>query len=77
MDKNIEILKKQEDLLQFPHFNHSTAYEFGTFMVSCAQNQNITIAISIRMNNGCIAFVQTEPIFLTRNGWSVSSIRYP
>lgn len=52
MDKNIEILKKQEDLLQFPHFNHSTAYEFGTFMVSCAQNQNITIAISIRMNNG-------------------------
>ena len=57
MDKNIEILKKQEDLLQFPHFNHSTAYEFGTFMVSCAQNQNITIAISIRMNNGCIAYV--------------------
>lgn len=52
MDKNIEILKKQEDLLQFPHFNHSTAYEFGTFMVSCAQKQNITIAISIRMNNG-------------------------
>lgn len=56
MDKNIEILKKQEDLLQFPHFNHSTAYELGTFMVSCAQKQNITIAISIRMNNGCIAF---------------------
>ena len=56
MDKNIEILKKQEELLQFPIFNHSTAYELGTFMVSCAQKQNITIAISIRMNNGCIIF---------------------
>ena len=56
MDKNIEILKRQEELLQFPFFNHSTAYELGTLMISCAQKQNITIAISIRMNNGCIVF---------------------
>ena len=41
MDKNIEILKKQEDLLQFPHFNHCTAYEFGTFMVSCPDGTNL------------------------------------
>lgn len=56
MNKKIEILKKQEELLQFPCFNHNTAYELRTFMVSRAQKQNITIAVSIRMNNGCIVF---------------------
>ena len=56
MSENLEILQKQEELLQFPEFNHKTAWELGSFMVSYAQKHNITIAVSIRMNNGCILF---------------------
>lgn len=56
MSQNIEILEKQEELLQFDHFNHEDAYALGTFMVDYAKKHNITIAVSIRMNNGCIVF---------------------
>lgn len=56
MSENLELLKKQEELLQFEHFNHEDAYALGTFMVEYARKNNITIAVSIRMNNGCILF---------------------
>lgn len=56
MSENLSILKKQEELLQFSHFDHDTAYKLGTFMVNYAQKNDITIAVSIRMNNGCILF---------------------
>ena len=46
MSENLEILQKQEELLQFPEFNHKTAWELGSFMVSYAQKHNITIAVS-------------------------------
>ena len=56
MAETLNILKKQEELLQFTHFDHNTAYKLGTFMVDYAQKNSITIAVSIRMNNGCILF---------------------
>ena len=56
MCKNLNILKKQEELLQFEHFSNDDAFELGSFMVSYARKHNITIAISIRLNNGCILF---------------------
>ena len=56
MCKNLSILKKQEELLQFEHFSNDDAFELGSFMVSYARKHNITIAISIRLNNGCILF---------------------
>ena len=39
-----------------PNLIIKTAWELGSFMVSYAQKHNITIAVSIRMNNGCILF---------------------
>ncbi|MFR3881020.1 MAG: heme-binding protein [Lachnospiraceae bacterium] len=54
--QNLNILKKQEELLQFEHFSNDDAFELGSFMVSYARKHNITIAISIRLNNGCILF---------------------
>jgi len=56
MAENLNILKTQEELLQFSRFNHDTAYKLGTFMVNYAQTHDITIAVSICMNNGCILF---------------------
>lgn len=53
---DLNILKKQEELLRFGSFNHEVAYALGTFMVDYARSHNITIAVSIRMNNGCILF---------------------
>lgn len=56
MCKKMNILKKQEEVLQFDHFSNDDAFELGSFMVSYARKHNITIAISIRLNNGCILF---------------------
>ena len=56
MCENLNILKKQEVLLQFDHFNNDEAFELGSFMVSYAKKHDITIAVSIRLNNGCIFF---------------------
>ena len=56
MTYDLDILKKQEELLQFDHFNYEDAYALGTFKVEHARKNNITIAVSIRMNNGCIVF---------------------
>lgn len=56
MSQNPDILKKQEELLQFDHFNHEDAYALGTLMVEYAKKHSITIAVSIRMNTGCILF---------------------
>ena len=56
MHEKLAILKQQEELLQFDHFSNDTAYDLGSFMVSYAKKHNITIAVSIRLNNGCILF---------------------
>lgn len=56
MTNEIEVLKKQEELLQFESFDHEEAYRLGTFMVNYAKEHGITIAVSICMNNGCIVF---------------------
>ena len=53
---NLEILKKQEQMLQFENFNHEEALKLGIFMIEFAKKNNIIVAISIRMNSGCIAF---------------------
>ena len=52
----IEILKKQEEILQFDKFNHDEAYKLGTFMIEYAKKHNVTIAVSIRLANGFVVF---------------------
>lgn len=56
MAEHLDILMKQEELLQFDHFDQEVAFELGTFMVNYAKKHNITIAVSIRMNNGLIVY---------------------
>lgn len=54
--ENIEILKEQEEKLQFDKFNHAEALKLGNFMIGQAKKRGITIAISICMNSGCVVF---------------------
>lgn len=56
MIANIDILKKQEEKLQFPEFSHEEVWKLGSFMVEYAKKNEIVIAVSIRMNNGCTVF---------------------
>ena len=56
MSNELEILTKQEALLQFPKFDQGDAYELGKFMVEYAKSQNIVVAVSIRMGSGSIVF---------------------
>ncbi|XBX07536.1 heme-binding protein [Enterocloster clostridioformis] len=56
MSNELEILTKQEALLQFPKFDQGDAYELEKFMVEYARSQNIVIAVSIRMGSGSIVF---------------------
>lgn len=56
MSNELNILEKQEYFLQFEHFTNNDAYTLGTFMVEYARQKNITIAVSIRLPNGYIAF---------------------
>ena len=52
MDDIKNILTKQEEMLRFDKFNHEEAFKLGCFMAEYAKKKGITIAISIRMNNG-------------------------
>lgn len=56
MAYHFDILEEQEQLLRFPKFDHSVAWDLGCFMVARARAQGITIAVSIRMANGSIVF---------------------
>ena len=54
--QSIEILQKQEELLWFDAFDGNTAWELGTFMKGEAEAKGISIAVCIRLNNGCRLF---------------------
>ncbi|MDD3360400.1 MAG: heme-binding protein [Hespellia sp.] len=56
MIEHVDILEKQEELLQFDTFQHEDALKLGNLMVEYAKKNDITIAFSIRMNSGCIVF---------------------
>ncbi|WP_099467331.1 heme-degrading domain-containing protein [Konateibacter massiliensis] len=54
--EQLEILEKQEEMLRFKRFDHEEAFKLGNFMVEFAKKKKKTIAVSIRMNSGCIVF---------------------
>lgn len=56
MIEKMDILKLQEEGLQFPAFNQEEAWKLGCYMVDYAKRNQIVIAVSIRMNSGCIVF---------------------
>jgi uncharacterized protein (UPF0303 family) len=56
VDKLITIAEKQEELLQFPHFNRNDAWELGNVFVKKIQENSYPMTVSIRLSNGLIAF---------------------
>jgi uncharacterized protein (UPF0303 family) len=51
-----EIIKKQEEMLQFEHFSNQIAWELGQLMVGETHKTGIELAVSIRKLNGNIIF---------------------
>ena len=52
----LNMLKLQEDILQFTHFTNSDAFALGRFMVEEAEKAGLGLAISIRRIDGTIIF---------------------
>ena len=56
IDEYISIAEKQENLLRFPHFNRKDAWDLGQLMVSRVFQENLALAVSIRLANGFVVF---------------------
>lgn len=65
-----KIVRAQEALLRFDHFNSRDAWDLGKFMVEQALAQNIDISICIRKLNGYILFQYgSEGTSLNNQAW--------
>jgi uncharacterized protein (UPF0303 family) len=56
IDQGIGIAEKQEELLQFTHFNRVDAWKLGKELVGIIQNEGIGLSLSIRLRDGLILF---------------------
>lgn len=56
IEEVLKILEMQEEILQFNHFNNQDALELGSLIVREAKQRNLSIAVSIRLNNGYTVF---------------------
>jgi uncharacterized protein (UPF0303 family) len=56
IDKLITIAEKQEEMLQFPHFNKKDAWDLGNLLVKKSQDEKLSISVSIRLFNGLTIF---------------------
>ena len=56
MDRHIDILEKQEQMLRFEHFTHKDILDLGLFMVERAQRLNTCVSVAIRTAEGAAVF---------------------
>ena len=49
--RNYEIVKKQEALLTFSHFDNESAWELGNIIVEYAREKEVSIAVEIWINH--------------------------
>ena len=56
IEEVLNMLEMQEEILQFTHFTNGDAWELGSMMVAEAKLRGLSLAMSIRMNNGFIVF---------------------
>ena len=56
MEELLKVLDMQEEILQFSHFTNDDAWELGCQIVKEARRLGVQVAVSIRLNNGCIVF---------------------
>jgi uncharacterized protein (UPF0303 family) len=69
-DKYITLVEKQEELLQFPHFNRKDAWELGREFAQDILDNNHKLSVSIRLLNGHILFhYSPEGTSLNNESW--------
>jgi uncharacterized protein (UPF0303 family) len=56
LEKLIEILEQQEEILQFPHFNRQDAWDMGHVFADMIRERNLPLPVSIRLLSGLIVF---------------------
>lgn len=56
IDELIAVLELQEEILQFAHFTNEDAWEVGNMLVAEAKRRGLSVAVSIRLNNGYTVF---------------------
>ena len=56
MERHIDILRKQEEILRFESFDNESAFELGRFMVQRAKELSLQVALSIRSSDGAVLF---------------------
>ena len=56
MERNINILLKQEEMLRFDTFDNESAYALGCFMVQRAKELSLDVALSVRSSDGAVLF---------------------
>lgn len=56
IEELIAVLEMQEEILQFSHFTNEDAWELGNLLVAEAKRRRLSVAVSIRLNNGYTLF---------------------
>lgn len=56
LEELLKVLELQEEILQFTHFTNADAWELGSLIVSEAKKRKLSVAVSIRLNNGLTVF---------------------
>lgn len=56
IDELIAMLEMQEEILQFTHFTNEDAWELGNIIVSEIKKRQLSVAVTIRLNNGYTVF---------------------
>lgn len=54
----LNVLKMQEEILQFTHFTNDDAWELGKLMVGEAKKRELPVGIMIKRSNGMPVFMQ-------------------
>lgn len=66
----IDVVMKQEEMLQFDHFNNRDAWDLGKLMVEEIFKDGIDLSVCIRKLNGNIIFqYATEKTALNHQNW--------
>lgn len=70
LDELMRLLELQEEILQFTHFTNADAWELGNMIVAEAKKRGVSVAVSIRLNNGLTVFQYCfEGKNLTNEDW--------
>ena len=68
IDEGIAILERQEELLQFNHFNRLDAWRLGKLITDKIVGEGLALAVTIRLLNGFVLFQYAGEGTNTDNG---------